>query len=475
MAEHRHVKRRGLFRAVDAGSSASGARSIIQASALATAASPPSRRMSARPAMSHAVKPGAVQSGKQHAGIAVAQIGLSPRRLRQPGHDLFDHAARAVSAAREPDRVEALVVGDVEKGLRAGFVVTRQNVHATQSIADGRRSPACGPDRDAPTRAGTLAATISGTCARRARRRRSCILSRSCGQPGRVVPHRPMLVDFADVPTWRLLFLRHRRQRHAPLALIIQARGGASRAPIARSTRDATPNNSISCARAAFRCIRRTAAASVATRQILVASAAVEETVPDVQAARRVGAVVVTRARTSRPTVQRGRPQHRRRRHQRQVHHHRHDRLDSASRRDASPTIMNGADMKNFVDAGAPFASALVGDGDIFVSEVDESDGSIALYPAAHRGREQYLARPQVDRRAAHAFSGISSPRRRSPCSISTTRKRRRLPQSLTAGTRRDLQSACGASRSRGISADARAGGNLVQGEGARDRRDASR
>jgi len=36
--------------------------------------------------------------------------------------------------------------------------------------------------------------------------------------------------------------------------------------------------------------------------------------------------------------------------------------------------------MKNFVADDAPFASALVGDGEAFVSEVDESDGSIALY-----------------------------------------------------------------------------------------------
>ena len=44
------------------------------------------------------------------------------------------------------------------------------------------------------------------------------------------------------------------------------------------------------------------------------------------------------------------------------------------------PTVMNGAVMKNFVTPSAPFASALVGDPEIFVSEVDESDGSIALY-----------------------------------------------------------------------------------------------
>ena len=41
---------------------------------------------------------------------------------------------------------------------------------------------------------------------------------------------------------------------------------------------------------------------------------------------------------------------------------------------------MNGAVMKNFAAPDAPFASALVGGGDAYVSEVDESDGSIALY-----------------------------------------------------------------------------------------------
>ncbi len=44
------------------------------------------------------------------------------------------------------------------------------------------------------------------------------------------------------------------------------------------------------------------------------------------------------------------------------------------------PTVMNGAVMKNFVSPDHPFASALVGEGADFVSEVDESDGSIALY-----------------------------------------------------------------------------------------------
>ncbi len=113
--------------------------------------------------------------------------------------------------------------------------------------------------------------------------------------------------------------------------------------------------------------------------QILVTSAAVEETIPDVQAARRVGAAVVTRAQllaqlfnqsglavgvagTSGKSTTVG-----------MIGWILH-------RAGKSPTIMNGAYMKNFMDPGSPFASARVGDGDIFVSEVDESDGSIALF-----------------------------------------------------------------------------------------------
>jgi UDP-N-acetylmuramate--alanine ligase len=113
--------------------------------------------------------------------------------------------------------------------------------------------------------------------------------------------------------------------------------------------------------------------------QILVASGAVEGTVPDVQAARRIGATLTTRARllaelfnsagipvgvagTSGKSTTVGMLGF---------------ILDRAGMR---PTIMNGADMKNFIDAGSPFASARIGEGEIFVSEVDESDGSIALF-----------------------------------------------------------------------------------------------
>ncbi len=116
-----------------------------------------------------------------------------------------------------------------------------------------------------------------------------------------------------------------------------------------------------------------------AKEQLLVTSAAVEDTVPDVVAAKRLGCPQVTRPQllaqlvnsakvsiavggTSGKSTTTGMI----------------GWILYATRRD--PTVMNGAVMKNFVAGDFPFASAIVGEGDIFVSEVDESDGSIALY-----------------------------------------------------------------------------------------------
>jgi UDP-N-acetylmuramate--alanine ligase len=113
--------------------------------------------------------------------------------------------------------------------------------------------------------------------------------------------------------------------------------------------------------------------------QILVRSAAVEDTVADVVAARRLGARDMKRpelladlfnaaparigiAGTSGKSTTTAMIAW---------------MLHSAGR---DPTVMNGAVMKNFVSDEALFASALVGAGDAFVAEVDESDGSIARY-----------------------------------------------------------------------------------------------
>ncbi|MCK0128153.1 Mur ligase family protein [Erythrobacter sp. F6033] len=113
--------------------------------------------------------------------------------------------------------------------------------------------------------------------------------------------------------------------------------------------------------------------------QILIASAAVEDTVPEVKRAKELGCLRMSRAEllssffndagysiavggTSGKSTVTG--------------------MISwiLSQVQHDPTVMNGAVMKNFADADNPFASARVGNPRVFVSEVDESDGSIALY-----------------------------------------------------------------------------------------------
>jgi UDP-N-acetylmuramate--alanine ligase len=113
--------------------------------------------------------------------------------------------------------------------------------------------------------------------------------------------------------------------------------------------------------------------------QVLVASAAVEDTVPEVVRAKELGCARMSRAELLAQLFNAA-------------------RLGIAvggtsgkstvtgmigwilTHAGRDPTIMNGAVMKNFRAPDAPFASARVGSGSAFVSEVDESDGSIALY-----------------------------------------------------------------------------------------------
>ena len=121
----------------------------------------------------------------------------------------------------------------------------------------------------------------------------------------------------------------------------------------------------------------------VSADQVVVATGAVEDTVPDIGAAKRLGAVIKTRpqllselfnaaptsigvAGTSGKSTITGMIAW---------------ILDQAGR---APTVVNGAVMKNFATPDQPFASALVGgpndESGLFVAEVDESDGSIARY-----------------------------------------------------------------------------------------------
>ena len=92
------------------------------------------------------------------------------------------------------------------------------------------------------------------------------------------------------------------------------------------------------------------------------------------------------------------------------------------------PTVMNGAVMKNFVTPVAPFASALVGDPELFVSEVDESDGSIALY----RPEVAVLTNISLDHKEMDElrslFAGFLARVAQGGASTSTIRKRARSP-----------------------------------------------
>jgi UDP-N-acetylmuramate--alanine ligase len=164
-----------------------------------------------------------------------------------------------------------------------------------------------------------------------------------------------------------------------PLALIVQARGASVEGS------DRALDQGRNAARFDFLRGRgiglhaQDGSGLVSPDQTLVVSAAVEETVPDVIAARRIGAPIVTRAELLAELFNAARTS-----------------IGVAGTSGKStttsmigwilteagrdPTIVNGADMKNFIAGGAPFASARVGGGETFVSEVDESDGSIALY-----------------------------------------------------------------------------------------------
>jgi UDP-N-acetylmuramate--alanine ligase len=117
----------------------------------------------------------------------------------------------------------------------------------------------------------------------------------------------------------------------------------------------------------------------VTAGQTLVASAAVEDSVPDIAAANALGLPRMTRADLNAALFNSA---------------HRAVGVGGTSGKSTvtgmigwilesvgrKPTVMNGAVMRNFANADMPFASALVGDDAVYVSEVDESDGSIALY-----------------------------------------------------------------------------------------------
>jgi len=164
-----------------------------------------------------------------------------------------------------------------------------------------------------------------------------------------------------------------------PLAMIVQARGGRLEGSDRSRDQGRTPEKFAWLEAHGVTLYPQDGSGVTRAGQTVVATGAIEDTVPDIGAAKRAGARIVTRpellsqlfnaapasigvAGTSGKSTITGMIAW---------------ILHQAGR---APTVMNGAVMKNFADADHPFASALIGGPDLFVSEVDESDGSIARY-----------------------------------------------------------------------------------------------
>ena len=167
-----------------------------------------------------------------------------------------------------------------------------------------------------------------------------------------------------------------------PLALILKGHGATVAGSDRSRDQGRTPEKFVWLEREGFTLYPQDGSGITSPDQVLVASAAVEDSVPEMVRARELGCARMSRAEllarlfnaaprgvaiggTSGKSTVTGMTGW---------------ILTSAGR---DPTIMNGAVMKNFAAPDAPFASARVGSGDTFVSEVDESDGSIALYRPA--------------------------------------------------------------------------------------------
>ncbi|MFA9200149.1 MAG: glutamate ligase domain-containing protein [Cypionkella sp.] len=164
-----------------------------------------------------------------------------------------------------------------------------------------------------------------------------------------------------------------------PLAQIVRGLGGAVAGSDRSRDQGRTPEKFAWLEANGFALFPQDGSGIVSREQIVVASAAVEDTVPEILRARELGCRRMTRADLnaalfnaaetgiavagtsgkSTGTAMLGWILH------------------QAGR---DPTIMNGAVMKNFASPANPYASAQVGRPDLYLSEVDESDGSIALY-----------------------------------------------------------------------------------------------
>ena len=167
-----------------------------------------------------------------------------------------------------------------------------------------------------------------------------------------------------------------------PLAQILKGRGARVAGSDRSRDQGRTPEKFAALERHGFQLYPQDGSGIASADQVVVASAAVEDSVPEIARANELGCLRLTRAKlnsilfntsgagiavagTSGKSTVTGMLGW---------------ILHAAGR---EPTIMNGAVMKNFVRPEHPVASAVAGGRSLYVSEVDESDKSIALYRPA--------------------------------------------------------------------------------------------
>lgn len=310
--------------------------------------------------------PRPVQRGEQEPAVAIADDALGPGRGGKIARGLGGDAVRTIAAAGKPQGVDPILAEHLpQRGQPLGIGTGEMPFLAKALRVDDQL------DAEAPGERRRLFGRVP--LQRAAWRNHSDPHPPSAPLPlacrlNRAMPMTSSSTFFCGIGGSGML----------PLACIVRARGGR----VAGSDRALDAGRlapKFDFLRAQGIALHPQDGSGLEPGMTLITSAAVEATIPDVVRARELGLPHLTRPEllaellnaagssvavggTSGKSTVTGMIGW---------------ILHQAGRR---PTVMNGAVMKNFVSPETPFASALVGDPDLFVSEVDESDGSIALY-----------------------------------------------------------------------------------------------
>ncbi len=335
---------------------------------------------------------GAIQGAEQYAGIRVAKVLLVIGGSLQQLQGVQRDTACTVAAPNEPDGSERGIVCAFDKRSQPLRVGPRKVAIAGEAllmklqrkIREFHPRKRLDPDRVGLRKRRRRSADGNAdghflTVARFGHRLKATI-ARLSPSP---LPHTGQTMTTANSPTqlasrpW--FFCGIGGSGMLPLALILRGLGARVAGSDRSRDQGRTPDKFAWLERLGFELFPQDGSGLRSHEQVLVASAAIEDTVPEVGKAKELGCERMSRAQllstlfnvapsriaiggTSGKSTVTGMIGW---------------ILTSAGR---DPTIMNGAVMKNFASDDVPFASARVGNGSAFVAEVDESDGSIALY-----------------------------------------------------------------------------------------------